>query len=436
MPIKGLTDRGMPTFPQIGSIRKGARKTQKNRPGADLTYFRYVPLEGEEQAAELFAQVYGDEPREINVFLPFDEIERNFETWMERHTAGALHCRGDGESAVLWRDEKGTMHHEPKKCPSPYCEGCKETGRLKIIIPELRRLAYVVVHTTSKWDIVELTANLEAIRRLTGNGLKGIPLVLKRRPRSISTPVGKKTDRVRREKWLLSLEADPRWVQAQIAAMELAALPAGDYTRIGLPAKTGIAEAEIIDVAPSPVPTSPPASLAAAVIAAGLTENVHSFNGTLKKLTDLDVTSKPAVLARFTAYHKARKDGLDSDTAAAIANARCWPLKDGRTLGEVPSTEYNSMLDQIAAVEQKRDGKLSPRLTKTRKHLLTLLAQETADNNVPQFTQEELMEQWRTLVNEARERGIEFEPANGDSAEALAEAIDKLVPLLAQEQLL
>ena len=43
-------------------------------------------------AAAKFAEVYGDEPREVNILLPFDDIERNFEAFMERHTAGALQC--------------------------------------------------------------------------------------------------------------------------------------------------------------------------------------------------------------------------------------------------------------------------------------------------------------------------------------------------------
>jgi len=224
MPIKGLTDRDAETFPKIGDIRKGAPKTQNDRPGKDLTYFRAVFPDDETEAAAKFNEVYGPEPREINIFLPFDDIARNFEAWLERHTASALQCRGDGETAHIWRDASGEIQHQSKQCPAQRCAGCKETGYLKIIVPELRRLAYLTVHTTSKWDIIELTANLSALRKLTGNGLKGIPLVLKRRPRIVSTP-RKNGNRVRQEKWLLSIEADPRWVDAQLKAMEIAALP-------------------------------------------------------------------------------------------------------------------------------------------------------------------------------------------------------------------
>jgi len=226
MPIPGLRDQQAVSFPKIGDIRKGAPKKENGQVGPDLTYFRYAPIVGEELAEATFHEVYGDEPRAINVLLPFSEVSRNFETYMERHTAGALQCRGDieGGKCYMWRDDTGKMRHVPKDCPAPICKGCKETGRLKIIIPELQRLGYVTVHTTSKWDIIELTRNLGALCKLTGNGLQGIPLVLKRRPRKVSTP-RKGGKRVRQEKWLLSIEADQRWVKAQLTAMEAAALP-------------------------------------------------------------------------------------------------------------------------------------------------------------------------------------------------------------------
>ena len=225
MPIPGLNEQ-QPRFPKIGQIRKGAPKTQDDRPGKDLTYFRYVAIEGEEAAADVFAKVFGSEPREVDVILPFDSVKDNFESYMELHTASALQCRGDieGGTKFMWRDDSGKMQHGPAPCPAQVCEGCKESGYLKVIIPALRRLAYVEVLTTSKWDIIELTNNLKAIRQMSGNGLKGIPLVLKRRPREVSTPrQGGK--RVRQEKWLLSLEMDPRYVETQLDALRLAAMP-------------------------------------------------------------------------------------------------------------------------------------------------------------------------------------------------------------------
>lgn len=245
MPIPGLKTQPE-RFPKIGDIRKGAPKDKQGRVGADLDYFRYVPLEGEEEAEARFHEVFGDQPREIEIVLPFAEIERNLAAYMERHTAGALQCRGDieGGTAHMWRDKNGEIRHTPKQCPDPPCEGCKEVGRLNVIIPALRRFARVEVHTTSKWDIIELYGNLRALRKMTGNGLKGIPLVLKRRPRTVSTPRAN-GKRVRQEKWFLSLEADPEYVEAQLQAMAKEALAGTEAP--ALEATVDVETGEILD---------------------------------------------------------------------------------------------------------------------------------------------------------------------------------------------
>ncbi len=233
MPIRGLTDKIDLSFPFIGSIRKGAAKTDAKRPGADLTYFRAVFTEQEAAAAAAFAAAYGPHPTELNIILPFPDPERNFECWQEEYTAGAIQHRCDGVTCVLWRDGRGEIHHDAKPCPG----GCKPVGRLKVIIPELRRLAFVVVHTTSVHDVQEITRNLAALRALTGNGVNGIPLVLRRRPRLISTPSGD-GKRARRQKWLLSIEADPKWVERKLAEMERLATP-------GLPELPALAAPEV-----------------------------------------------------------------------------------------------------------------------------------------------------------------------------------------------
>src|SRR5262245_15496591 len=217
MAIKGLTDRG-PALPQIGVLRKGAPKPQNgNKPGADLKHFRFDT--DDEEAAARFKEVYRDEPVAIRVFVPFNTTDENFEAWREAWTASSLQHRCDGETTVRRLLPNGTYTDEPKPCPG----GCKQVGRLKVIIPELKRWAFVTVLTTSVHDILQIHANLQALESARGD-LRGIPLILKRSPREISTPaeIGK---RARREKWLLTIEAQPQWVELQLAAQEREALP-------------------------------------------------------------------------------------------------------------------------------------------------------------------------------------------------------------------
>lgn len=219
MPIIGLTDRGA-SFPQIGVLRKGAPKPETgNRPGADLNHFRFDTDDAD--AANAFAAVYGAEPRAIRVFVPYRTTDENFEAWQEAWTAGALQHRCDGKTCVRWLTPQQTYSSAPKPCPG----GCKPAGRLRVIIPELRRMAYVMVLTTSIHDIITIQENLEALEAARGD-LRGIPMLLRRVPREISMPDDRNGKRVRREKWLLTIEAQPQWVDLQIAAQERAALPA------------------------------------------------------------------------------------------------------------------------------------------------------------------------------------------------------------------
>jgi len=230
MSIKGLTTDREPSFPRIGTLRKGSAKPNEKQPGKDLTYFRFDS--DDKQAVKDFEAAYGKEPDTINVYLPFPTSDENFQAWQEEYRAGGLVHRCDGETMIVWQTPDGKYSNEPKPCPhvgkertavNPYC---KPVGRLTVIIPELRRFAYVTVGTTSKNDIMELTDNLNAIFAMRGT-LQGIPFRLMRRPRMISTPKADGT-RARYEKWMLSIEADPAWVSVQIANMQKQAmLPPG-----------------------------------------------------------------------------------------------------------------------------------------------------------------------------------------------------------------
>ena len=222
MPIKGMTDHA-PMFPTIGTLRKGAKKTSENKPGADLTYLRFDsedPL-----AVRMFAEAYPDQEalRNIHVFLPNRTADENMESWVEEWVAGGLVHRCDGETKVLWRTPAGGYSTE--KVPCKNCKG-KQVGRLSVIVPELGRLACITVLTTSIHDIIKLTAQLRAYEALRGD-LRGIPFILRRRKEKVSTP-GPDGKRLRREKWLLSIETQPEWTMLQLTAMQRAALPAGE----------------------------------------------------------------------------------------------------------------------------------------------------------------------------------------------------------------
>lgn len=248
MPIKGLSDRQL-SFPSIGVIRKGAPKDERGRLGKDLTYFRTEFDEQETATAQIFKNKYGSEPREINILLPFDEIDRCWDAWIEAYTAGRMVARSDGEKFIYLIDTKtGEMlvkDGQPNKPYKPgpvgtYTDGkgkeqpieCKPVGRLKVVIPELQRLAYMTVMTTSVHDIGNISAQLEALKTVNNGRLAGIPMVLRRRPKKISTPKPDGT-RARYTKWMLSIEADPGWVRAKLLDFKHAALPGNGLDFLG-----------------------------------------------------------------------------------------------------------------------------------------------------------------------------------------------------------
>jgi hypothetical protein len=215
--IQGLTDKGY-ALPQLGVLRKGAPKPEKgNAPGADLKHFRFDCDDTE--AAAKFEAIYGNEPRAIRILLPFATTDENFDAWREAWTSSSLQHRCDGATCVRHLTARGTYSDEPIPCPG----GCKQVGRLHTIIPDLKRYAFVTVLTTSIHDIINIHANLLALETVKGD-LRGIPLIIRRAPREISTP-GADGKRVRREKWLITIEAQPQWVELQLSAQERAALP-------------------------------------------------------------------------------------------------------------------------------------------------------------------------------------------------------------------
>jgi len=328
MTIKGMTDRGL-AFPEIGQIRKGGKKIDPKRPGPDLKYFRVEFDERETEAAETFLSVYGAEPTEIRVILPFNEIERMWDAWLEAYTAGRMVARSDGEIFVYLLDTqtgeirvKGGIDIKTG-LPMPYVEGqivgmdyegkpvkCKPCGRLKVIVRELARAAYLTVMTTSVHDIVNISNQIAAFKALNNDQIAGIPLVLRRRPKKISVPMQGK--RVRAEKWLLSIEADPEWVKAKLGEVQRAALPEGIATPL-------LPDAENVIDAP----------------AAWVDED--------DEITDLNELDEQNP---YGADEDPESDPLAAFDPAAIEAAKSMTHKDGRRYADISPDELANMLGQ------------------------------------------------------------------------------------------
>lgn len=248
MAIKGLTDRGRSRFPCLGKLKKGAPKPKKG-PGEDLTYFRFDSSDAD--AVARFEELYGNEPTSIPVMLPYDKVDECFFTCKEEWASGGLKYRCDGEFLMARQLDSGAIQQHfaaPIECQKTQGScNCKETGRLSVVIRGLNRFAYVSCETHSINDIVNLYEQLCAVFEEFGS-LRKVPFVLTRRPERISTPSGSNGTRARREKWMLSIEIDPVWANAQF---ELAS----HQHRTGRLA--GINNTEIIEATVEPVALPP-----------------------------------------------------------------------------------------------------------------------------------------------------------------------------------
>lgn len=241
MPIAGLTTDRDASFPRLGKIRKGGVKTG-NKPGKDLDYFRMDS--DRPRVMERFREIYGPEPKEINVWLPYATVQECFDPWMKEYATGSLKRQCDGNNQVIWLEGKSYRGVYNDEAPIPCMKkvgktcACKETGLLRVMVKELFQegiIGYFDVETHSKWDIITLTSNLEAAYRLRPN-LLGIPFVLRRTPQKISTPMGENS-RSRVEKWLLTIEPDATWVAKQFQDMYQTALSGPGASIPALPPK-------------------------------------------------------------------------------------------------------------------------------------------------------------------------------------------------------
>lgn len=215
MPIIGLTDKAA-RLPRLGIIHKGGKKVG-NKPGSDLDYFRLESPDKEVMA--LWGKVYGAEPRQLSCLIPSTTTEDAFPCWLEEWNASGLLRRCDGQQQAIWLAKSNRYNNAPIPClqsnDTP-CN-CKQVGRLQVVLPEINRMGYFEVQTHSKWDIMTLSSNLLAVELSLGR-LSGIPFLLKREIRSVSTTIGDKKTRV--NKSLLSIEVHPNVASKIVAAVE------------------------------------------------------------------------------------------------------------------------------------------------------------------------------------------------------------------------
>lgn len=247
MPI--VTLKNKLALPEIGFVRKGAPKNEKGQLGRDLgAAFRVGFFPGNEEAEAKFKGMYQSlNPKEVKIVLPFSDVDSNWDCWYEAYTAGRMIARADGEKFIRkvnmktgavevhdglpytpFNKDEPLWDYINKKGEKAYIYA-RMVGRLKFVLPALGRPATMTLHTTSIYDVVHITEQLNAINEIArrcGASLAGCELILTRRFRDV-TWVQDGGKAVRTPKSLVHIEANPEWFEKIMRRMSAMALPEG-----------------------------------------------------------------------------------------------------------------------------------------------------------------------------------------------------------------
>lgn len=238
MPIIGITDRD-PRHVVLGKIRKGGEKKSVERKGKDgkpytvqiqgddLDTFRMVSQDTTvlKEWEEVHKNVGGLYPRGIGVVFPFASLDENFTAWYEEWKATSLLRRCDGQQQHIWLTENND--YSKQRIPCLGCPngktGCKQTGTLRFLVTAIKsRFGVFELETHSKWDIITIVETLAATHSMFGT-LQGIPMVLYRENRNVSTPAFKEGGkRNRAEKSFIKLRLRSDYAEPIIQALEAA----------------------------------------------------------------------------------------------------------------------------------------------------------------------------------------------------------------------
>lgn len=163
--IKGITDANL--MPRIDKIRIGT-KNDRNLPVA-LDYF-LVP--------DRLKPYVGDQPKELEIMFPSDDIETNFPHQMKRYGNNVLLCRGNGETGVETNPKTGEKKLvDCQTCPFRNNQ-CKPTGVLRFLLPAVPGLGIYQIDTRGLASIQNIISGMKLLANLTGGRIRMIPLKL------------------------------------------------------------------------------------------------------------------------------------------------------------------------------------------------------------------------------------------------------------------
>lgn len=242
-----IKDRSNRRLIRLGIIRLGIKKKSSKGVEYPAQADHFVLKDAPE-----IATVYGDEPRELDVMLPYPDVERNFTAFYQVWAGGVLVCQGDGEyvryatpftSSINQKSGRTSVKNAPgdtqvsngmactdfdwngshfdqgaevpcsggAKDLYSHCAACKLSSMLKVMMvdPRLFRMGYYQISTGSTRNYDTIMGTLEA---MPADRLNGIPFKL-RMVEEQTTFQDTDGKRKKTKKWFLQLEPDPELVR-------------------------------------------------------------------------------------------------------------------------------------------------------------------------------------------------------------------------------
>lgn len=194
--IKGLSE--IRRLQRIGKIHLGVKN--KNSKGTlyptAVDYF--VVREDESTSKEIvnaFKAVYGDQPKELNINFPSNDIEKFFPQYLKRYGKGKLLCKGNGEIASEINPQTGEAKEIKclyKDCPYFQKKQCRAIGNLQFFVQEIPGGIFQI-DTSSYNSIINVNSAVDTIKAANNGRIAGIPLKLALQPVQVQADGIRKT---------------------------------------------------------------------------------------------------------------------------------------------------------------------------------------------------------------------------------------------------
>jgi hypothetical protein len=212
--IKILKNYGLPELGKIKIGKKGEEKTSARgntfRMPVKLDHFVITKTVRDDRGdyvvdEQLMKKIEPNtgKPKELDIYLPFNDINLNFPHGLAWYSGKTRFCVGDGKKAyrlaIKGRGKDGReifgerKEHSPcgESCNDYMAKRCKPHGILICLIKGQEQVGGGYIFRTTSWNSIKnIVSSLRAIQITTGGWLSWIPLKMKLVPHTTTTSDG------------------------------------------------------------------------------------------------------------------------------------------------------------------------------------------------------------------------------------------------------